>query len=53
LIEPGVDLARSRELLGEWLALAKAAKGPVSLPADLVQRTQLELASQEESGGLQ
>jgi DNA-binding transcriptional ArsR family regulator len=53
LIEPGIDLARTRELLGEWLTLAKTAKGPVSLPADLVQRTQLELASQEESGGLQ
>ncbi|WHS58650.1 hypothetical protein [Pseudomonas sp. G2-4] len=53
LIEPGIDLARTRELLGEWLTLAKTAKGPVSLPNDLVQRTQLELASQEESGGLQ
>jgi hypothetical protein len=53
LIEPGIDLARTRELLGEWLTLAKAAKGPVSLPVELVQRTQLELASQEESGGLQ
>lgn len=53
LIEPGIDLARTRELLGEWLAFAKTAKGPVSLPADLVQRTHLELASQEESGGLQ
>ena len=53
LIEPSIDLARTRELLGEWLTLAKTAKGPVSLPVDLVQRTQLELASQEESGGLQ
>lgn len=53
LIEPGIDLTRTRELLGEWLTLAKAARGPVLLPSDLVQRTQLELASQEESGGLQ
>ncbi|UCZ84430.1 hypothetical protein LGQ10_29650 [Pseudomonas sp. L5B5] len=53
LIEPSIDLARTRELLGEWLTLASTAKGPVLLPTDLVQRTQLELASQEESGGLQ
>lgn len=53
LIEPAIELARTRGLLNEWMALAKNATGPVELPADLVQRTQLELASPYESGGLQ
>lgn len=52
LVEPGVALLRTRDLLSEWLELAHS--GPaVKPPADLIQRTQLELASTGESGGLQ
>ncbi|MEX5342989.1 hypothetical protein [Pseudomonas sp. I2] len=51
LIEPGVALLRTRDLLNEWLELAQG--GNVIKPsADLLQRTQLELASTGESGGL-
>lgn len=53
LIEPGVALLRTRDLLGEWLKLAVDANGIPVVPMDLVQRTQLELASTGESGGLQ
>ena len=53
LVEPGIALLRSRDLLSEWLDLANRDSGPVKLPSDLVQRTRLELASTEESGGLQ
>lgn len=52
LIEPGVALLRTRDLLSEWLELAQSGK-TVKPSADLVQRTQLELASTGESGGLQ
>lgn len=52
LVEPGVALLRTRDLLGQWLELAKGGKS-VQPSADLVQRTQLELASTGESGGLQ
>lgn len=52
LVEPGVALLRTRDLLSEWLELAQSGKaGKPS--ADLMQRTQLELASTGESGGLQ
>ena len=51
LVEPGVALLRTRDLLGEWLELAQGNKS-VKPSADLVQRTQLELASTGESGGL-
>ncbi|MGC9741874.1 hypothetical protein OGV25_16180 [Pseudomonas sp. P1B16] len=47
LVEPGIALLRSRELLKEWLDLAGSKP-----PADLVQRSQLELASTGESGGV-
>lgn len=53
LVEPGVALLRSRNLLAEWLKLAVDASGMPAIPVDLVQRTQLELASTGESGGLQ
>ncbi|MFF3704863.1 hypothetical protein [Pseudomonas qingdaonensis] len=53
LIEPGIALLRTRELLNEWLNLAIRAERQPNLPVDLVQRTQLELASTGESGGLQ
>ncbi|WP_095157156.1 hypothetical protein [Pseudomonas sp. Irchel 3E13] len=50
LVEPGIALIRSRDLLAEWLDVAaRKAK----LPADLVERTRLELAEPGESGGLQ
>jgi hypothetical protein len=52
IVEPGVALLRTRDLLGEWLELAQSGKAGKP-PADLVQRTQLELASTGESGGLQ
>jgi len=52
LVEPGVALLRSRDLLAEWLKLALDANGLPVVPMDLVQRTQLELASTGESGGL-
>ncbi|MGE7992521.1 hypothetical protein ACQKPE_16070 [Pseudomonas sp. NPDC089554] len=52
LVEPGVALLRTRDLLSEWLELAQGGKA-IKPPADLVQRTQLELASTGESGGLQ
>jgi len=52
LVEPGVALLRTRDLLSEWLELAQSGKS-IKPPADLVQRTQLELASTGESGGLQ
>lgn len=52
LIESGVALLRTRDLLNEWLELAQTGKA-VKPSADLVQRTQLELASTGESGGLQ
>jgi len=51
LVEPGIALIRSRDLLSEWLALAEEQKGKFS--ADLVERTRLELAEPGESGGLQ
>ncbi|WP_323114304.1 hypothetical protein [Pseudomonas guariconensis] len=53
LVEPGIALLRARDLLSEWLDLACNAKGKVNVPPDLLQRTQLELASTGESGGLQ
>ncbi|MFW9266479.1 hypothetical protein ACLK1G_04695 [Pseudomonas sp. NR3] len=53
LVEPGVALLRTRELLSEWLDVATGTKGPFTLPTDLIQRTQLELATPNESGGLQ
>lgn len=53
LVEPGVALLRSRDLLTEWLEQARKAKGGFSPSPDLVQRTQLELATPTESGGLQ
>ncbi|MDU9022139.1 hypothetical protein LOY64_07240 [Pseudomonas corrugata] len=53
LVEPGVALLRSRELLTEWLAETSRAKGAFSPSSDLVQRTQLELATPGDSGGLQ
>ncbi|WLP03972.1 MULTISPECIES: hypothetical protein [Pseudomonas] len=52
LVEPGVALLRTRDLLSEWLDLARGGK-TVQPSTDLVQRTQLELASTGESGGLQ
>lgn len=51
LVESGVALLRSRDLLGEWLEVASTQKGKI--PTDLVERTRLELASPGESGGLQ
>ena len=51
LVEPGIALIRSRDLLGEWLEAASAQKGKI--PTDLIERTRLELASPGESGGLQ
>lgn len=51
LVEPGIAALRSRGLLAEWLEVASSQKG--KFPADLIQRTQLELASPDESGGLQ
>lgn len=51
LVEPGVALIRSRELLGEWLEAASSKKGKFT--SDLVERTRLELAEPGESGGLQ
>lgn len=51
LVEPGVALLRTRDLLSEWLELAQISK-TIKPSADLVQRTQLELASTGESGGL-
>lgn len=53
LVEPGVALLRTRDLLSEWLELAKSSKGTITVPTDLAQRTGLELASTGESGGLQ
>lgn len=53
LVEPGIALLRSRDLLKEWLAMASQAKEASTPLSDLVQRTQLELASPSESGGLQ
>lgn len=53
LVEPGVALLRTRDLLAEWLKLAVDANGVPVVPVDLVQRTQLELAPTGESGGLQ
>lgn len=53
VVEPGIALLRSRDLLKEWLAQASKVKGAFSPSSDLVQRTQLELASTGESGGLQ
>ncbi|USS57010.1 hypothetical protein [Pseudomonas kermanshahensis] len=52
LVEPGIALLRTRDLLSEWLELAQSGK-TVQPSADLMQRTQLELASPGESGGLQ
>ncbi len=52
LVEPGIALLRTRDLLSEWLELAQAGKA-FKPSADLLQRTQLELASTGESGGLQ
>lgn len=52
LVEPGIALLRTRDLLSEWLELAQSGKA-VQPSADLLQRTQLELASPGESGGLQ
>lgn len=51
LVEPGIALIRSRDLLSEWLAAATSQAG--KFPADLVERTRLELAEPGESGGLQ
>lgn len=53
LVEPGIALLRTRDLLAEWLELANNSKGPITPPADLRQRTHLELATPGESGGLQ
>lgn len=53
LVEPGIALLRTRDLLAEWLELANNSKGSIALPADLAQRTRLELATPGESGGLQ
>ncbi|UZD92721.1 hypothetical protein LOY64_15300 [Pseudomonas corrugata] len=53
LVEPGVALLRTRDLLGEWLKLTDGGKTTVKPSPDLVQRTQLELATPGESGGLQ
>lgn len=53
LVEPGIALLRTRDLLGEWLALTEGGKETVKPSSDLVQRTQLELASTGDSGGLQ
>ncbi|WP_145991775.1 hypothetical protein [Pseudomonas sp. FFUP_PS_473] len=51
LVEPGVALLRTRDLLSEWLELAQVGNA-VKPSADLMQRTQLELASTGDSGGL-
>ncbi|WP_110972169.1 hypothetical protein [Pseudomonas huaxiensis] len=50
LVEPGIALIRSRDLLAEWMDVAARKAKP---PADLVERTRLELAEPGESGGLQ
>lgn len=51
LVEPGIALIRSRDLLGEWLEAATNGKGNIA--GDLVERTRLELAEPGDSGGLQ
>lgn len=53
LVEPGIALLRSRDLLKEWLDQVNECKAAFSPTADLVQRTRLELASPDDSGGLQ
>jgi hypothetical protein len=53
LVEPGIALIRSRDLLQEWLDQASSANGAFAPSEDLQQRTQLELASPSDSGGLQ
>ncbi|MFJ3469081.1 hypothetical protein [Pseudomonas sp. NPDC090201] len=53
VVEPGIALLRSRDLLKEWLAQMSEARGAFSPSSDLIQRTQLELAAPGESGGLQ
>lgn len=52
LVEPGVALLRTRDLLQEWFDLG-SRNDAAKPPADLLQRTQLELATPSESGGLQ
>lgn len=53
LVEPGIALLRTRELLNEWMEVASVGSESVAIPSDLLQRTRLELATPSESGGLQ